>query len=137
MRCCHQILNVLPKDLIDLEYKCTNKIPIDFITSYLILRFESKIFLLDIIHLAAEVLQGVLQLQHLADQSGFLLDILNILILEYIIKLIFRHAYSDTHVNVTFDHLSHDTRWYDGYLVIVEQNICLPFEFHCYLGPCF
>ena len=56
LRGCHQILNILAQ--------------------HLVLRPQPQILLLDIVHLAAEVLQCVLQLQNLADQSGFLFKVL-------------------------------------------------------------
>ena len=49
---------------------------------YLIFWSEPQVLLLDVVHLAAEVLQRVLQLQHLADQPRLLLQVINWVLLK-------------------------------------------------------
>ena len=49
---------------------------------YLIFWSEPQVLLLDVVHLAAEVLQRVLQLQHLADQPRLLLQVVNWVLLK-------------------------------------------------------
>ena len=49
---------------------------------YLIFWSEPQVLLLDVVHLAAEVLQRVLQLQHLADQPRLLLQVINGILLK-------------------------------------------------------